>query len=84
MIVRDGMNPKIERRKKELGLKGDVYVINHFIESLASHRKLVPNSRATTIEEAEHERKLLMEEELKQRIAEAKAMMIAEELEGKK
>lgn len=63
MIYRDGMSPRIEKWKQELHLKGDVYVINHLIESLESHRKLFPESRAATIEEAEHERIIFMKEE---------------------
>ena len=63
MIYRDGKNPRIEKWKQEFHLKGDVYVINHFIESLESHRKLFPESRAATIEEAEHERIVFMKEE---------------------
>lgn len=65
MIYRDGMNPRIERWKKELGLRGDVYVINHFIESLESHRKLFQNSTANTIEEAQLERTIFLKEEAK-------------------
>ena len=67
MIYRDGMNPRVEKWKKELNLRGDVYIINHFIESLESHRKLFPNSTANTIEEAEHERILAIKEEAEKR-----------------
>ena len=79
MIVRDGLNPKVDKWKKELGIKGDVYIIGHFIESLESHRALFPNSTANTIEEAEFERKNFMEEELKHRIEEAKDNPVEEE-----
>lgn len=56
MIIKDGTDSKIEGYKKKLGLEGDVYMVGHFIESLESHKKLIPNSTATTIEEAEVER----------------------------
>ena len=64
MVIRNGTDPKIEQFKQKLGLKGDVYVVNeHLIESLESHRVLVPNSTATTIEEAELERIAYEEEQ---------------------
>lgn len=57
MVVRSGMNSQIEGYKRKLGLRGDVYVVEgHFIESLESHRRLIPDSTAVTIEEAEVER----------------------------
>ena len=57
MIIKDKTNADIERHKEKLGLTGDVYLFKeHFIESLESHKKLVPNSTATTIQEAEQER----------------------------
>lgn len=57
MIIKDLTNMKIEAHKIRLGLKGDVYIWNErFIESLPSHRRLFPNSTATTIEEAYAER----------------------------
>lgn len=71
MIYRDGMNPRIEKWKQELHLKGDVYVIDNFIESLESHRKLFPNSTANTIEEAQHERILFLKAEEERRVKEA-------------
>ena len=55
MIIRANSNNKIEQVKKKLGLVGDIYLINNIIESLESHKKIVPNSNATTIEEAEQE-----------------------------
>ena len=65
MIIRNGTNQKIEQFKQKLGLKGDVYVVNeHLIESLESHKILIPTSVATTIEEAELER-ITYEEEQK-------------------
>ena len=57
MIIKDKTNPNIERHKQRLGLTGDVYIVNDlFIESLESHKVLIPTSTATTIEEAEQER----------------------------
>ena len=57
MIIQDKTHADIERHKEKLGLTGDVYLFKeHFIESLESHKKLVPNSTATTIQEAEQER----------------------------
>ena len=57
MIIKDGTNSNIEQHKQKLGVTGDVYLVNgHLMESLASHRKLFPDSTATTIEEAEAER----------------------------
>ena len=57
MIIKNLTDMKIEAHKIRLGLKGDVYVWNErFIESLSSHRRLFPNSKATTIEEAYEER----------------------------
>ena len=53
-IVRDETDTKIQRHKTMHGLSGDVYVITpgNIMESLASHKKLFPDSTATTIEEA--------------------------------
>ena len=57
MVIKDNTNPAVERHKARLGLTGDVYIINGlFIESLESHKQLLPASSATTIEEAEQER----------------------------
>lgn len=57
MVIKDNTNPAVERHKARLGLTGDVYIINGlFIESLESHKQLLPASTATTIEEAEQER----------------------------
>lgn len=57
MIIKNGTNAKVEQQKKRLNLTGDVYVYEgHFMESLESHKKLLPNSTATTIQEAYTER----------------------------
>ena len=57
MVIKDKTNPAIERHKERLGLKGDVYIVDgYFIESLETHKQLLPASTATTIEEAEQER----------------------------
>lgn len=57
MIYKNNTNADIERHKARLGLTGDVYLIKGvLIESLASHKRLIPESTATTIEEAEAER----------------------------
>ena len=57
MIFKNNTNADIERHKARLGLTGDVYLIKGvLIESLASHKRLIPESTATTIEEAEVER----------------------------
>lgn len=57
MIIRNNTNADIERHKARLGLTGDVYIVNGVqIETLESHKRLLPTSTATTIEEAEQER----------------------------
>ena len=57
MVIKDNTNPAVERHKARLGLTGDVYIVNGLlIESLESHKQLLPASTATTIEEAEQER----------------------------
>ena len=57
MIIKENTDNKIEEMKAKLGLTGDVYLYNeHFIESLESHKNLIPNSTAQTIEEAYEER----------------------------
>ena len=58
MIIRNNTDPKIEGYKRKMGLTGDVYMVGHFIESLESHKRLIPQSTATTIEEAEEEREV--------------------------
>jgi hypothetical protein len=73
MIIKNGTNQKIEKLKERLGLTGDVYVYNnHFIESLESHKKLIPNSKATDINEAFVERVQYEIEQEKLRAEEAK------------
>ena len=88
MIIRDGTDEKIERMKYKLGLEGDVYLVGqNYIESLESHKRLIPTSTATTIEEAEQERLALMkaEEEERERQAKeaAKKEAAEKEAEGK-
>lgn len=58
MIYKDGTNATIERMKSKLGITGDVYVVGegNYIENLEGHKILIPDSTATTIEEAETER----------------------------
>lgn len=57
MIIANGTNQQIERLKERAGISGDVYLINdHLMESLESHKRLFPDSTATTIQEAEAER----------------------------
>ena len=57
MIVKNFTDMKVEKHKIRLGLKGDVYIWNdRFIESLESHKKLIPGSTAKSIEEAYIER----------------------------
>lgn len=79
MIIRDKTDEIIERRKTHLGLSGDVYIWNgHFIESLDSHKVLIPDSTAQTIEEAYDER-VAYEEEQERRRAEEAAREVEEE-----
>ena len=57
MVIKNGTDAVIEERKRRLNLEGDVYIYEgHFIESLESHRRLIPDSTASTIEEAYDER----------------------------
>ena len=79
MIIRDKTDEVIERRKTRLGISGDVYIWNgHFIESLDSHKVLIPDSTAQTIEEAYDER-VAFEEEKERRRAEEAAREAEEE-----
>lgn len=72
MIVLNNTDGKIEYHKSKLGLTGDVYVFDgHKIESLESHKRLLPNSTATTIEEAEQERIAYEEEQERKRLEQA-------------
>lgn len=72
MIIKDGTNANIEKHKQKLGLTGDVYLVNdHFMESLASHRRLFPDSTATTIEDAMTERIAYEQEQERIRLEQA-------------
>lgn len=74
MIVLDKTDSVMERRKQRLGLSGDVYIFGgHFIESLESHKRLVADSTATTIEEA-YEERVAYEEKLARERAERAAL----------
>lgn len=66
MIIKNGANyVGIERLKKKIGLSGDVYIYkNHYIENLATHKKLITESTAITIEQA-YEERILWEAEQK-------------------
>lgn len=57
MIIRDKQDVKIEKYKKAFGLTGDVYLIGNIISDLLSHKRQFPYSQATTIEQAEGERR---------------------------
>lgn len=70
MIIKDGTDLQTENYKEQLGLKGDVYVVGqNYMESLESHKKLIPDSKATTIEEAEQERLAFIQAEEERRAA---------------
>lgn len=72
MIIKNGTNANIEKHKQKLGLTGDVYLINdHFMESLESHRRLFPDSTATTIEDAMTERIAYEQEQERIRLEQA-------------
>lgn len=72
MIIKNGTNANIEKHKQKLGLTGDVYLVNdHFMESLASHRRLFPDSTATTIEDAMAERIAYEQEQERIRLEQA-------------
>lgn len=90
MIVKNGTDPVIEKRKRRLGLQGDVYIIEKndgvkLIEDLAGHKRLLNSmgvvSTANTIEEAEAER-IAYEEALDEKKAAEAAAAAAEESEG--
>lgn len=76
MIITNGTNQQIEGLKARAGISGDVYLINdHLMESLESHKRLFPDSTATTIQEAEAERvayELAFAEELARQQEEAR------------
>ena len=64
MVIQNQTNEAIERHKAKLGLTGDVYLVNdHLLESLESHKRLFPESKAKTIFEAEAERIAYEEEQ---------------------
>ena len=72
MIIKDGTNSNIEQHKQKLGVTGDVYLVNgHLMESLASHRRLFPDSTATTIEDAMAERIAYEQEQERIRLEQA-------------
>lgn len=72
MIIKNSTNANIEKHKQKLGLTGDVYLVNdHFMESLESHRRLFPDSTATTIEEAMAERIAYEQEQERIRLEQA-------------
>ena len=66
MVVPDKSDPKVEHRKAKLGLTGDVYIVDHHMESLASHKILFPESNAHDIYEAEVEYKVFTERRLEE------------------
>ena len=72
MIIKNGTNSNIEQHKQKLGVTGDVYLVNgHLMESLASHRRLFPDSTATTIEDAMAERIAYEQEQERIRLEQA-------------
>lgn len=80
-IYYEGSTPaKVESHKKAHGLTGDIYIVNHYIANLESHKKFFTDSTATTIEEAQTEMEnYLLEEEAKQKAAMEEAQAQAEE-----
>lgn len=68
---------KIENHKQAHGLTGDVYVVNHFIANLESHKKFFTDSTATTIEEAAEEMVAYLEEQ--EKLAEEQAQAQSED-----
>ncbi len=79
MIIRENTDPKVEAHKRKINLTGDVYMIGNFMESLESHKVLIPDSTVETIEEAEQER-IAYEAEQKRLRAEAAALAAENEL----
>ena len=80
MIIKNNTNGRIELQKSKAGLTGDVYLVNdHLLESLESHKRLFPNSTATTIEEAEAERIAYEEEQERLRQEAIEAAIEAEQ-----
>lgn len=56
MIVYRGTNKKLDAHMDRLGLTAPVYFVNNYMASLESHKKIFPESNASTIEEAEAEK----------------------------
>ena len=82
MIIPNGTDLNIEKHKQKLGLSGDAYLLEgHLLETLESHKRLFPDSRATTIQEAETERIAFEEEQARIR-AEESARAEQERLEN--
>ncbi len=54
-VYRNGKNQRVEAFKKELNLRGDVYIVNHVMHSLESHKALFFGSKAKNIVEAYNE-----------------------------
>ncbi len=54
-VYRNGRNRRVEEFKKTLNLDGDVYIVNHTMHSLKSHRALFFDSEANNIVEAYNE-----------------------------
>ncbi len=82
MIIPNGTDPNIEKHKQKLGLSGDAYLLDgHLLETLESHKRLFPGSKATTIQEAEAERVAFEEEQARIR-AEESAKAEQERLEN--
>lgn len=79
MIIRENTDPKVEAHKRKINLTGDVYMIGNFMESLESHKVLIPDSTVETIEEAEQER-IAYEAEQERLRAEAAALAAENEL----
>lgn len=81
MIITNGANEQIERLKARAGIAGDVYLVReHLMESLVSHKRLFPDSQATTIQEAEQER--IAYEEEQDAIREAERLAAQQEAEA--
>lgn len=69
MIIRKNDIERLKHRQAFNLQDEDVYIYNnHFIESLRTHKLLIPNSKATTIEEALEERIAYEEEQELERI----------------
>lgn len=69
MIIRKNDTERLKHRQALNLQDEDIYVYKeHFIESLRTHKNLIPNSTATTIEEALAERIAYEEEQRLERI----------------